>query len=128
VKRKSQLLKLGAPPKLTPELVEALCNYSWPGNVRELENVIERALIINEGPILSIPDLIQSTPVEKDTLVNEAIAPALSSLNDVIKAHIKTALEVSEGQIHGVNGAAALLKINPNTLRSRMRKLNIPFK
>lgn len=129
VKRKSQLLKLGKPPRLTPQLVEALCEYSWPGNVRELENVIERALIINEGPILSIPLLSQSPQsIIEVTEIKSDTTHHIASLDEVIAKHIQDALTVTDGQIHGENGAAALLRMNPNTLRSRMRKLNIPFR
>ena len=47
--------KLGKPIKTVPhKVLQALKIYSWPGNVRELENVIERSLIISQGPILTI--------------------------------------------------------------------------
>ena len=52
----------------------------------------------------------------------------ISSLDDAIKTHIEMALKSCNGKIHGADGAAELLKINPNTLRSRLRKLGIPFK
>jgi transcriptional regulator with GAF, ATPase, and Fis domain len=41
--------------------------------------------------------------------------------------HIRRALKLANGKIHGSGGAGELLGINPNTLRSRMRKLGIPF-
>ncbi len=127
VKRKAQLLKLGQPPRLTPSLVEELCEYEWPGNVRELENVIERALIINEGEVLSIPALTLSNQAQLETMSSSSSSDNIASLDEAIRAHIQHALEVCNGQIHGNNGAAEILNINPNTLRSRMRKLNIPF-
>ena len=127
VGRKSKLLKLGQPPRMTPQLVERLCRYSWPGNVRELENVIERALIINEGPMLSIPELHHQASEQTNKPVDPH-STEVSSLEDAIKVHIQRALQLCEGQIHGQGGAAELLNINPNTLRSRMRKLGIPFK
>jgi DNA-binding NtrC family response regulator len=42
---------------IEPEAVEVLSAYDWPGNIRELENVIERAVILADGPALSIDDL-----------------------------------------------------------------------
>jgi DNA-binding NtrC family response regulator len=42
---------------LGPGVVEALSRYDWPGNVRELENVVERMLVLAQGPILSQHDL-----------------------------------------------------------------------
>ena len=35
---------------LDPEAVEALVAYDWPGNIRELENVLERAVVLADGP------------------------------------------------------------------------------
>ncbi|MBI3834515.1 MAG: sigma-54-dependent Fis family transcriptional regulator [Planctomycetes bacterium] len=44
-------------PLLEPEALRALENYPWPGNVRELRNVLERALILKEGPRIGVEDL-----------------------------------------------------------------------
>jgi transcriptional regulator with GAF, ATPase, and Fis domain len=49
----------------------------------------------------------------------------LPTLDDAISRHIERALARSHGKIEGPTGAAALLAINPQTLRSRMRKLGI---
>ena len=45
---------------LDPEAVEALVAYDWPGNIRELENVLERAVVLADGPSVTLEDL----PVE----------------------------------------------------------------
>jgi DNA-binding NtrC family response regulator len=42
---------------LDPETVEALVAYDWPGNIRELENVLERAVVLAEGPAVTLDDL-----------------------------------------------------------------------
>jgi len=42
---------------LDPEAVEALAAYDWPGNVRELENVLERAVVLADGPAVTVEDL-----------------------------------------------------------------------
>ena len=47
-------------------------------------------------------------------------------LDESIAEHIQKALNLSRGKIHGRGGAAELLNINPNTLRSKMSKLGIP--
>jgi DNA-binding NtrC family response regulator len=39
-----------------PEAVDALLRYPWPGNVRELENLIERVLVLSEGPTITLED------------------------------------------------------------------------
>lgn len=49
---------LGQPAiRLSPEAVEVLEHYDWPGNVRELENVIERAVVLNEDGVIRVADL-----------------------------------------------------------------------
>ena len=49
----------------------------------------------------------------------------LRNLDEAMSQHIRLALEQTGGKIYGPDGAAALLGINPNTLRSRMKKLRI---
>jgi len=44
-------------PRLAPEAALCLSRYDWPGNVRELEHAIERALVLDEGDVLSVSSL-----------------------------------------------------------------------
>jgi DNA-binding NtrC family response regulator len=44
-----------------PDALNSLMTYTWPGNVRELEHVIERAIVLCEGPIIHLSDLVIST-------------------------------------------------------------------
>jgi transcriptional regulator with GAF, ATPase, and Fis domain len=57
-----------------------------------------------------------------------AAAPPLIPLEDSERAHIRRALAAAGGRVHGPDGAAQLLGINPSTLRSRMQKLGISTK
>ena len=43
--------------ELSPEILTALREYGWPGNVRELQNVVERAVVLAEGPVIQLSDL-----------------------------------------------------------------------
>ena len=52
----------------------------------------------------------------------------LLSLDEIVVRHIRRALEISDGKVHGLGGTGELLGVNPNTLRHRMRKHGIPFK
>ena len=116
-------------PEVGPEVMERLTRDSWPGNVRELENKIERALIryrsFDEGgPLIfeeDTADHLHKNSQEDASIQSQIIEP----LDDVIISHIKRALRKTDGQIHGKGGAAELLGINPNTLRSKMRKLRL---
>ena len=102
-----------------------LRNYPWPGNVRELRNVIERAVIITQGPILSLIDDLNSRATDADSK-----SPADSAqLNETLEQHeynlILRTLTKVRWKLEGPGGAAELLNIHPSTLRSRMRKLGI---
>jgi transcriptional regulator with GAF, ATPase, and Fis domain len=93
--------------------------YPWPGNVRELENVLERAVILATGPLLEIGIDIPSPP-DPDPEGRPRLA-----LEDVEQDHILAVLRLAGWVIDGPRGAALLLGLHPNTLRSRMKKLGI---
>lgn len=120
---KCQEMNITNPPGLAPGELDALIAYPWPGNVRELQNLIERALILSKGNPLTFPDLIQANPGKQSSL--PATHNKFPGLDDTIAEHIKWALTRTNGKISGKDGAAELLSVNPNTLRSRMQKLNI---
>ncbi len=126
VKRKSRELRLPAPPPLARGVIDRLTAYAWPGNVRELENVIERELILSRGEPLNFADLVreksEETPGKRDLLREGSLA-----LDEVISRHIRRALELTNGKVHGKGGAAEVLGINPSTLRNRMNQLGIPY-
>jgi len=95
-----------------------MMDYSWPGNVRELENVIERAIIISENNFLNIEILITDEKSVTDDL----------PLEEMERNHIIKTLDKTYWKISGPGGAAEILKMNPETLRSKMRKLGIKRK
>ncbi len=68
-----------------------------------------------------------STPKANDERKFSSFNNGLPTLDEAMSEHIRRALRLTNGKISGQNGAAQLLGINPNTLRSRMRKLGIPF-
>jgi formate hydrogenlyase transcriptional activator len=105
---------------IDPAGLDQLKHYAWPGNVRELQNVIERAVILSQGKWLEIPPLQRSTAGAVAEPVNK-----LQSLETVEREHILRTLETTAWIISGPKGAAAILGMNPNTLRSRMLKLGI---
>lgn len=98
--------------------MESLMHYSWPGNVRELQNVIERGVVLAQGPIVHVDESIMRGDAGNET-------PSLDTLERVERVHILRALAETNWVIHGKKGAAAILGINPSTLRSRMEKLDI---
>lgn len=127
---------------LTANDLSLLVSYSWPGNVRELASVMDRSAILGNGERLDVaralgagPDAAVPPPPETPSPPRPAgRAPtypgdpaSFPSLDAAMGQHIQAALAAARGRIEGSHGAAALLKINPHTLRARMRKLAIDW-
>ena len=111
--------KFGKPlTSIDTKSLENLQQYHWAGNVRELQNVIERAVILSQGEVLKIEPLLTSPTSNPQT--NQ-----LKTLETVEREYILQTLETTAWVISGFKGAAAILDMNPNTLRSRMLKLGI---
>jgi formate hydrogenlyase transcriptional activator len=107
--------------------------------------VIERALVLSAGPVLEVgPDLLPKVlPSEMPGMASAAgsVAPTLpvaaghgttdpaisppNSLDDVQRLHIAATLDQTGWVIEGPRGAARILDLHPNTLRSRMKKLGL---
>jgi len=112
------------------DTIDALVEYHWPGNIRELQNVIERAVIVTQGPVLKVAlGELASAPRMS------AHAPALASsddgnsmrkvLEETEREQIIRALEQANWVISGESGAAARLGMKRSTLQARMQKLGI---
>jgi transcriptional regulator with GAF, ATPase, and Fis domain len=107
--------------KITPETIRRLLSHDWPGNVRELNNVIERAVILARDSELRLSDAL---PLARPA-AGDASADAGKSLEDVERDYILTVLDSCSWKVKGRGNAADVLKMNPSTLRSRMRKLDL---
>ena len=130
----------GSPLVPTSEDLSLLAAYPWPGNVRELGAVIERAAILGHGKHLETaaalgavvrpprPSLPAAAPRAATTPVSaEETSDTIDTLDVAMKKHIAKALRATRGRIEGPRGTAAVLGINPHTLRSRMRKLGLDW-
>ncbi len=124
--KKATELGIHTLPALAPDTIERLAGHAWPGNVRELENAVERALIQQRRGPICLHDAVGFSDRERTELPFNGNRPALS-LDDLVRDHIRQALRSCKGRINGPNGAAALLNVHPNTLRNRMKKLDILF-
>jgi PAS domain S-box-containing protein len=107
------------------ETMRRLIAYPWPGNVRELENVLERAVILATGPTLEIGPDILGQPASKSESESGSDSGAQLGLHEVERNHILTVLRQTDWIIEGPRGAAVLLGLHPNTLRSRLKKLGL---
>jgi formate hydrogenlyase transcriptional activator len=99
------------------EGLDLLCRWPWPGNVRELQNVIERAVILSKGPVLTV------SRAEFETAAPAVSAPV--TLEDAEREHILRALADTNWVIGGPKGAAARLGVKRTSLVSTMRRLHI---
>jgi DNA-binding NtrC family response regulator len=105
------------PPSLAPDALDLLGRYPWPGNVRELRNVMERAVLLAQGPQIRAVDLPLQLPGHPPTPIS---SPAVS-LAELERRHIETVL-------HNTNWhqgkAASTLGISSKTLYRKMREYN----
>jgi Nif-specific regulatory protein len=131
--------------------IDLMMNYRWPGNIRELQNLIERGVVLSNGSALTIDrSLLPATQVEQIDLAELAmsenqpsviasadaqpthpsfVAPPLpgpsTSLDELQRQHILSVLAQTNWVIEGASGAAKMLNLHPNTLRSRLKKMGI---
>jgi formate hydrogenlyase transcriptional activator len=101
------------------QAMSVMVRYHWPGNIRELQNLVERAVILSQGPVLNVP---------LADLESHAAPPApkkVETLEDAERRHILEALQSSDWVISGPKGAASILGLKRSTLQARMEKLGI---
>ena len=144
--------ELGLPQKIIdPDGMKVLKNYHWPGNIRELENFIKRVSALYAEKIISPEtiekELFESGHDEKDPSVRPS-----ESLSESIERHLREYFTAHEGglptpglyarvlkelerplialSLEATNGnqlrSADLLGLNRNTLRKKIRELDIP--
>ncbi len=98
-----------------------LAQYDWPGNIRELQNVIERAAILAPTHLIEIDEhLVASSSSRPTPNVDRPL-----TLYDAERGLILRVLEQAGWRIYGPLGAATRLGMNPSTLRSRMKKMDL---
>jgi formate hydrogenlyase transcriptional activator len=108
--------------RIEKRTLELLQGYHWPGNIRELQNVIERAVILCDGEVLSIDE----TWLPRDQPASPPQSgPLTTSLHDQERQLIESALSECRGRVSGASGAAAKLGIPRSTLESKIRNLQI---
>jgi formate hydrogenlyase transcriptional activator len=111
--------KIDSIEKRTLELLQA---YHWPGNIRELQNVIERAVILCDGEVLSVDE---TWLPREQAATSPQSGPLVTSLIAQERQLIESALSKCRGRVSGAAGAAAKLGIPRSTLESRIQSLRI---
>ncbi len=118
------------PVLVSDDDIRLLAEYRWPGNVREMAAVMDRAVLVGQGRILDVAAALGQRPVTSSASRPnfEATRPGpIEALDTVVRRHIEAALHEARGRVEGPHGAARLLRINPHTLRAKMRKLKIDW-
>lgn len=102
-----------AAPRFSDKAFEVLRQYLWPGNVRELENVIQRLIIMTDGPIIEVPDL-------PDLMRFSALRGTgfTRSLAEMESEYIRNVLSSVDGN---KTHAAEILGIDRKTLREKLK-------
>ncbi|NOZ11334.1 MAG: sigma-54-dependent Fis family transcriptional regulator [Gammaproteobacteria bacterium] len=118
-------------PTFSTEAQTSLEKYDWPGNVRELDNVLQRALILQPGEVIDVPDLqfesivaSVDTPTPVHTQAVESVPVGDDSLGEDLRSHeqllILEALRTAKGQR---KAAASQLGISERTLRYKLARM-----
>lgn len=104
-------------PRMTDEALEALAQYSWPGNVRELENLLQRLVIVGDGPVIDITDLPESMrfSISRGRHGDKTLA-------EVEAEHIRAVLARTGDN---KTRAAEILGIDRKTLREKLKRLGL---
>jgi DNA-binding NtrC family response regulator len=113
---------------LSEQAVQRLSEYDWPGNVRELENVMERALVLAEGPVLQEDDLpfLPSGEALDTSLIDAAFPASGVDLNQAVEGLEERLLRRALEQAKGVKAEAArLLGVKPSALYYKLEKYGI---
>ncbi len=115
--------------RISADTIAALQEYGWPGNVRELGNILERAIILSDGPVFQLHHNLLPSAAEHGEAsiapVQPLAGPAASNLEEVERLHILRVCEDCQWRIKGPDGAAMRLGLNPSTLYFRIKKLGI---
>lgn len=127
-------IKIGkAITAIEPECMEGLRIYGWPGNIRQLENVLERMVLMSEGPVLRVcdlPDEVAAGMPMRDRSQGGAVGEEAASFKEIVRKQtqsverelIERALEETAGN---VTRAAEKLGLSRKGLQLKMKELGI---
>ncbi len=115
-------IQLNRTLKISPEALEALCEYPWPGNVREIGTVMERAVLLLDGSQIEIENLLPAIRKRSILIKGKSLVQPIQTLVEAEKAAILAAGHVARGNL---SQTAQLLGIGRTTLWRRMKELLI---
>jgi Nif-specific regulatory protein len=111
---------------ISPEAQKVLMRHNWPGNIRELENVVERSVLLVEGPMIDVSDLQigeqTSAPASGERAQIIKIPPTGMPLEEIERQAVLEALKMSNWV---QKDAAELLGISPRVMNYKIKILSI---
>ncbi len=122
LKKYNERVASSAQKSISKEAMDVLIGYTWPGNVRELENVIERAVILEETSeirVESLPDKLRSGEPTRSSLITDR---AQVTLEELEREYLLKVLEDTNWQ---KKRASSILGINASTLYRKIQRYNL---
>ncbi len=114
--------KMNSRSRFGDGVVEAMCQYDFPGNIRELENMVEQAVALSGGGVITVDDVLPAT------LVPKRPTGGGRTLADVVDAAERQAIEAALRDCDGSRERAAeMLGISATTLWRKMTRLAITY-
>lgn len=110
---------------IDPRALARLQAYSWPGNVRELAHLIERAVLLADGEVLTVDVPLGIGEFATGGGYEHATGSPFTTLHERERAYIADVLRHTHGRIAGRSGAAEILGVPASTLRHRLKKLGL---
>jgi transcriptional regulator with GAF, ATPase, and Fis domain len=110
---------------IDPRALAHLRAYQWPGNVRELAHLIERAVLLADGEVLTVDVPLSTGEFAAVGKRASVTAGAWATLHAMECAYIADVLRHTHGRIAGSGGAADILGLPASTLRHRLKKLGL---
>lgn len=113
------------------EFISELMKYSWPGNVRELQNVMERAMNLCKGDVLTVQDIFINprnstySITHKDTIKDGSQEYLQLPLKDIMEKCEKEIIEKAIKNYKTYRKAASALKVSHTTIMNKINKYNI---
>ncbi|NLR78437.1 sigma 54-interacting transcriptional regulator [Chitinophaga eiseniae] len=104
------------------DALKKMMMYDWPGNIRELENLVERQVLLEKGPIIEDVSLPIHRGIPEAPAIDEK---RMKTIHENERDYIVAVLKKCNGRIWGSGGAAEILNLPPTTLTSKMKKLGI---
>jgi transcriptional regulator with GAF, ATPase, and Fis domain len=99
-----------------------MINYSWPWNVREMEHLIERQTLLSTRPMISE---IKTPTITKTITDSKGAQQKVKTIDENERDHIFAVLQLCNGRISGLEGAAKLLGVPATTLNPKIKRLGI---